>query len=234
MARGYNQGQRGHSRKQNRKLNPIGRKAKKVKANGSKRAQAKSRADAHFKVPEMEEQSFQDSMELTLNRGEESSYLPYGRLRFHEATEESTGRLSNHAGNSSAASKESSSQKAAVKKNFTRDLMQKLGLPESQHCLCDIDALQSIASAPERIAPAGSGLANIGNTCFLNSVLQCLCYAPHFSAYFLNKLHSNGGPGSKPCTINGFCILCTLEKFIPRVRKRRGKVTNPNKVSDGP
>lgn len=39
--------------------------------------------------------------------------------------------------------------------------------------------------------PIGPGLNNLGNTCFLNSVLQCLTYTAPLTNYLLSGHHSN-------------------------------------------
>lgn len=57
----------------------------------------------------------------------------------------------------------------------------------------------------ERVYRVGAGLHNLGNTCFLNSTVQCLTYTPPLANYLLSKEHSrtceySSGPppGSSP------------------------------------
>jgi ubiquitin C-terminal hydrolase len=86
--------------------------------------------------------------------------------------------------------------------------------------LCDPKIINLNWSNPEQI---GGGLINLGNTCFVNSVLQCLTYCPPLYNYLIRY---NGGH-AKMCNINGFCMLCELEKHIRRTKVSNGDPIKP-------
>uniref|UniRef100_A0A8B9JUA9 USP domain-containing protein n=1 Tax=Astyanax mexicanus TaxID=7994 RepID=A0A8B9JUA9_ASTMX len=68
--------------------------------------------------------------------------------------------------------------------------------------------------------PVGAGLWNLGNTCFLNSVLQCLTYTPPLANYILTGEHSN------TCTPES-CITCSIQKHFTQVFANPGTVIIP-------
>ncbi|XP_032053792.1 ubiquitin carboxyl-terminal hydrolase 42 isoform X1 [Aythya fuligula] len=74
---------------------------------------------------------------------------------------------------------------------------------------------QRILFPPEKICmdwqqtqSVGVGLYNLGNTCFLNSTLQCLTYTPPLANYMLSLEHNQS------CREQGFCMMCTMETHI--------------------
>ncbi|XP_075760270.1 ubiquitin carboxyl-terminal hydrolase 36 isoform X1 [Pelodiscus sinensis] len=79
------------------------------------------------------------------------------------------------------------------------------GVPAPQKVLFPVERL---SMKWERVYRVGAGLHNLGNTCFLNSTVQCLTYTPPLANYLLSKEHS------RSCHHGGFCMMCVMQNHL--------------------
>ncbi|KAJ2628831.1 hypothetical protein H4R22_003670, partial [Coemansia sp. RSA 1290] len=78
-------------------------------------------------------------------------------------------------------------------------LVDRSGFRRAAHSLFPAERL---SSGWRSIRSIGPGLNNLGNTCFLNSVLQCLTYTAPLAEYMLTREHSDS------CRAGDNCMLC--------------------------
>ncbi|XP_069807640.1 ubiquitin carboxyl-terminal hydrolase 36 isoform X2 [Dendropsophus ebraccatus] len=92
------------------------------------------------------------------------------------------------------------------------------GIPHPQKVLFPVEKL---SMKWERISRVGAGLQNLGNTCFLNSTVQCLTYTPPLANYLLSKEHSRN------CPQCGFCMLCIMQNHLIQAFANSGNSIKP-------
>eukprot|EP01084_Bolivina_argentea_P300534 518240_1 len=71
----------------------------------------------------------------------------------------------------------------------------------------------------------GCGLRNLNNSCFMNSIIQCLAYTQPFQNYLHQKIHANkcatnrSNNGNKKK--NNICFMCELDTLLFNIINRR-------------
>ncbi|KAJ7514998.1 hypothetical protein O6H91_23G068000 [Diphasiastrum complanatum] len=73
-------------------------------------------------------------------------------------------------------------------------------------------------SGPIRI---GAGLQNLGNTCYINSVLQCMTYTPPLANFFGKGRHR------VTCQHAEFCPMCDFEAHVHQALSSSGQTVAP-------
>uniref|UniRef100_A0A669BDY3 ubiquitinyl hydrolase 1 n=1 Tax=Oreochromis niloticus TaxID=8128 RepID=A0A669BDY3_ORENI len=115
-------------------------------------------------------------------------------------------------------------QKAAEPAQIKRQVLENVvgsqsdGIPAPQKMLFPGN---KITLKWERVYRVGAGLHNLGNTCFLNSTVQCLTYTPPLANYLLSKEHS------RVCHQSGFCMICVMQNHIIQAFANTGNAIKP-------
>jgi len=106
-----------------------------------------------------------------------------------------------------------------VSKNSNPELFQSQNLASPSR---ESNNVHEISGVTTRGATAGlTGLLNLGNTCYMNSAIQCLVHTPEFARYFredyrceINRQNPMGMVVSIILKRTPFSVLCTVPFLI--------------------
>ncbi|KAM3598372.1 uncharacterized protein V6R79_017136 [Siganus canaliculatus] len=118
------------------------------------------------------------------------------------------------------ATSQKATEPAQIKRQVSENVVggQSDGIPAPQKMLFPGN---KITLKWERVYRVGAGLHNLGNTCFLNSTVQCLTYTPPLANYLLSKEHS------RACHQSGFCMICIMQNHIIQAFANTGNAIKP-------
>ncbi|KAK7822960.1 hypothetical protein U0070_025777 [Myodes glareolus] len=76
----------------------------------------------------------------------------------------------------------------------------------------------------EKAYDVGTGLKNMGNSCYLNAALQCLTHTPPLANYLLSREHSRN------CCHQGSCVMCAMENHVTQSLLHLKRVIRPSEM----
>ncbi|XP_057783867.1 ubiquitin carboxyl-terminal hydrolase 17 [Salvia miltiorrhiza] len=99
-------------------------------------------------------------------------------------------------------------------KSYTIDMVKDFGDNHNHKVIFSFKIFMQLYTS-DNVGLHPFGLANCGNSCYANAVLQCLIFTRPITSYLLQGLHS------KTCRKRDWCFICKFEHLI-----QKGQVTN--------